>query len=123
MSGSNFLLDTNVALFLLSGNRTIAEILDEKQPYISFITQLELLGYKGISSDETSKIKKFIDECIIIDINSEIKQYVIEIRKKYSIKLPDAIIAATSIFANVPLISADKDFRKITALELLLIEE
>lgn len=45
MSGPNFLIDTNIALYLLSGNTTIAEIINGSQVYISFITQLELLGY------------------------------------------------------------------------------
>ncbi|MBI2270478.1 MAG: type II toxin-antitoxin system VapC family toxin [Bacteroidetes bacterium] len=123
MSGNNFLIDTNVALFLLSGNKTVANLINDKQLYISFVTQLELLGYNGISNDEISKVKQFIDECVIIDINSEIKDRVIEIRKKYAIKLPDAIIAATSIYIDAPLLSADKGFKKITALQLILIEE
>lgn len=44
MSGNNFLLDTNIVLYLLSGNTTVAEIIDGTQLYISFVTQLELLG-------------------------------------------------------------------------------
>lgn len=69
MSGNSFLLDTNIVLYLLTGNSTVAEIVDGSQCYISFITQLELLGYKGISSKEQQKIKAFLAECIIVDIN------------------------------------------------------
>jgi predicted nucleic acid-binding protein len=72
MNGSDFLIDTNIALYLLSGNKTVAEILNNSTIYISFITQLELLGYKEITNTEHQKIKQFIDECIVIDINNDI---------------------------------------------------
>ena len=42
MSGASFLLDTNVVLYLLSGNKTIADTIDGAQIYVSFVTELEL---------------------------------------------------------------------------------
>lgn len=38
------------------------------------------------------------------------------------IKLPDAIIAATAIKNRVPLLTADKGFRQIAELDLILLE-
>jgi predicted nucleic acid-binding protein len=81
MNGSSFLVDTNIALYLLSGNTTIAEILDGSQLYTSFVTQLELLGYKGITSKELTSVKLFLNDCIIIDINKEIKKHTVAIKK------------------------------------------
>ncbi|MCD4696513.1 MAG: hypothetical protein K8S16_09765 [Bacteroidales bacterium] len=49
MSGNSLFVDTNIILYLLSGNSTIADILHKKQIFISFITQLELLGYSADS--------------------------------------------------------------------------
>ncbi len=123
MSGRSFLVDTNIALYLLSGNTTIAEIIDGSQLYVSFITQLELLGYKGITTKEQQEVKQFLSECIIIDINEEIKKHTIAIKQKHQIKLPDSIIAATSLFIEIPLLTADKGFRKISKLNLALFEE
>lgn len=42
-------------------------------------------------------------------------------RKHYKIKLPDAIIAATAIVNQIPLITADKVFEQIKELNLVLI--
>jgi len=123
MNGRSFLIDTNIALYLLSGNKTIANILDGSQLYISFITQPELLGYKGITSKEQQIIKLFLNECIIIDINEEIKKTTIQIKQKHQIKLPDSIIAATALFIEIPLLTADKEFKKISKLNLALFEE
>ncbi len=123
MNGPNILIDTNIALYLLSGNSTIAEILNGSTIYISFITQLELLGYKEINSNEHQKIKQFIHDCIIVDINEEIKKHTIAIKQKHKLKLPDSIVAATSLFLDIPLLTADKEFAKISSLNLALYKE
>ena len=52
----------------------------------------------------------------------KIKEQTIELRKKHSIKLPDAIIAATSLVYGLPLVTADKGFSKIDELDLILVE-
>jgi predicted nucleic acid-binding protein len=59
VSGTKLFLDTNIVLYLLNGDRTIAEIIDGKQLYISFITELELLGYKGLNLTEKTQIQAF----------------------------------------------------------------
>lgn len=123
MSGNNFLLDTNIVLYLLSGNTTVAEIIDGTQIYISFVTQLELLGYKGITAKEQQQVKKFLGECIIVDITEEIKKHTISIKQKHQVKLPDSIIAATALFLEIPLLTADKGFGKISPLNVVLYEE
>jgi hypothetical protein len=123
MNGRSFLIDTNIALYLLSGNKTIADIIDGSQLYISFVTELELLGYKVITSREQNNIKLFLKECIIIDINEEIKKLTIQIKQKNQMKLPYSIIAATALFIEIPLLTADKGFKKISKLNLALFEE
>jgi tRNA(Ser,Leu) C12 N-acetylase TAN1 len=66
----------------LSGNRTIAEILNGNGIFISFITQLD----NKLSQNEINKIQSFIDDCIIIDLNEDIKEKVIKLRRKYKNK-------------------------------------
>jgi predicted nucleic acid-binding protein len=123
MNGTSFLADTNVILFLLKGNEKIAHVLQDKQVYISFITELELFSFKQLNSVETNRITNFLSECIIIDINPQIKELAVNIRKDYSTKLPDAIIAATAQFLSIPLLTYDRDFSKIKELEILFFEK
>jgi len=123
MNGSNFLVDTSICLYLLSGNKTIAEILNGNGIFISFVTQLELLSFDKLSKNEINKIQSFIDDCIVIDLNEDIKETVINLRRKYKIKLPDSIIAATSEYFDIPIITADKGFRKIDELNVLFYQE
>jgi len=63
-----------------------------------------------------------LSDCIIIDINPSIKNTTIEIRQKHKVKLPDAIIAATANSLDLPLVTADKDFKTIEDLTLILFE-
>lgn len=122
MSGDKLFLDTNIVLYLLDGDQTLAELLNGKQLYISVITELELLGYDGLNQDEESIIVDFISQCRTININSRIKQETIRIRKNYKNKLPDSIIIATALYLDIPLITADSDFKKIDKLPLIYYE-
>ena len=97
-------------------------MLEDKQLYVSFISQIKTLGYKGITAEEEQNIKSFFNLCVIIDINPIIKEYAIKLRKDYALKLPDSIIAATSLYLNAPLITADLDFKKITDIDLILFQ-
>lgn len=82
MNGENILIDTNIALYLLSGDTVVAEILDSKNVYISFITELELLGFTGITSEEHQLIENFLKDCIIVDLNESIKQATIKLKQR-----------------------------------------
>ena len=116
---SDFLLDTNIVLFLLNGDSVIATIIGQKRPHVSFITEMELLSYGKLSASYELKIKAFLNECIIIEMNPVIKMTAIKIRRVHRIKLPDSIIAATGSFLNVPLLTADDEFNKLKSLQIL----
>ena len=60
-------------------------------------------------------------DCNEISLTDEIKEKTIEIRKKYKIKLPDALVPASAIVNNLPLITAGKGFNQIEELNLKLI--
>ena len=122
MNGINLMIDTNVAIYLLNGNTKLAQLLDEKNIFISFITELELLSKSGLTLAEKKIIKSFLNDCTIYDINTFIKDKVIDLKQSVKIKLPDAIIASTALWLNLPLVSADTDMKKIKSLNLISIE-
>jgi predicted nucleic acid-binding protein len=116
----DFVADTNFLVYVHEGNENIIPFLNYNFG-ISFITEVELLGFKGISKDQETKLKQLLNDSFNIEWNSKIKEQTIELRKKYNIKLPDAIIAATSLVYELPLVTADKEFSKILELDLILI--
>ncbi|WP_259071360.1 type II toxin-antitoxin system VapC family toxin [Mucilaginibacter sp. X4EP1] len=119
MNGKEILVDTNIILYLLTGSDPLEEFLQGKDIYISFITELELIGFKNITADEEKQIAELLSDCSIIPMNKLIKEQYVELRKKYSLKLADAVIAATSIVFNMPIISSDKQFKTIDELRLI----
>ena len=122
MNGKDILIDTNIALYLLNGSTTLAALLQGKNPYISFITELELIGFKTITVKEEKHINSFINDCTIISLSNNIKQQYVSIRRKYKLKLADSIIAATAISLNLPIITGDKQFRTIEELNMIFYE-
>jgi len=117
MNGDRFLLDTNILLYI-SGGKISIDNLPEGQFYISFITELEALSYPSITPDEEKYIRGLFSEIPIIDITKEIKQHAIEFRKKYNLKLPDAVIAATVFTSGTILITNDKVFSQVKEIKI-----
>jgi len=123
MNGNKLFLDTNIILYLLDGDQTLAELLNGKQLYISVITELELLAYKGITPKEETVIMEFVAQCKTITINNAVKQETISVRKTYNTKLPDSIIIATAIYLDLPLITSDDAFKRVKELSLIYYEK
>ncbi|MEO6639078.1 MAG: type II toxin-antitoxin system VapC family toxin [Ginsengibacter sp.] len=119
MNGKEILLDTNIVLYLLRGDDTLEKLLSGKNPFLSFMTELELIGFPDIASEEEIKINELIAECLIVSLNNSIKKKYIELRRKYHLKLVDTIIAATAISLNIPFITSDKQFASINELNLI----
>ncbi|MBL7841134.1 MAG: type II toxin-antitoxin system VapC family toxin [Cyclobacteriaceae bacterium] len=113
MNGNNLFLDTNIIIYFLSGDNTLTDLLEGKSIFISVITKLELLSFHEMSSRDQQRIEKFISECSVVDLNINVQEAAIQIRKKYKLKLPDSIVVASAQYVDLPLISADKSLRAI----------
>lgn len=109
----NFLLDTNVVLGFLNGNANIRDFFQKKLMgsllYVSQITRMELLGFPNISSEEETHLKNFLSHVRILPINDTVCDHAIKLRKTIKLKLPDALIAATTISFDLTLITCDTD--------------
>jgi predicted nucleic acid-binding protein len=81
---------------------------------------MELLGNKNLEQQEENALESFVNSAFVYNLDEEIILETISIRKKYGIKLPDAIIAATCLVNNCKLITNNlKDFDKIEKLKTL----
>ena len=120
MNGSDFFVDTNFLVYLLNGNKAVTPYLKNNY-FISEITEMEMLGIKNISEDVLQMRSELLDNCYLVHFNGEIKQIAIRIKQRIQVKLPDAIVAASAIYVDMPLITADKSFKRIQGLTLLLI--
>ncbi len=121
MSGNNLLVDTNIIVYALKGLAHVKPYFDT-EPFISVITEMEILGVKEISETEINIRETAIEFCSSIPFTNKIKNKAILIKRQIKIPLPDAIIAATAIEEGLILVTADKGFKRIKDLQLILIE-
>ena len=103
-----FTLDTNVIIYYLKEDPEVTPILDELFKNdaivnISIITEIELLASAQLTSEEIAKIHNILRLCRIFDVNASIVPFSSQIRQQKSVKLPDAIIAATALYTGSPL--------------------
>ena len=98
-------LDTNIVLYYLGGK--IAGFLPLGKYLVSVITEIELLSYPGLNSDEENQIISFLSHITVVGLESNIKNRAIGLRKKYKLKLPDAIIVATAQSVDAILLTND----------------
>ena len=114
--------DTNIIIYAIKGLKKIEPYLSEYDFAVSEISIIELLGVKNIESFTLKKRKEFLSDCHIYNYNSYIRSLAIDIKQKHILKIPDALIAATAIHYDTPLITADKDFKKIEELEVIIVD-
>ncbi len=119
MNKDLILLDTNIIIYALKNDPNIYSFVDKKRLAISFVTEIELLGWKGITASDRELLNEFLKQCLYIDYNYQIKQRTISIKGSFALKLADAFIAASSIEFDIPLVSADKVFDKVTELNFI----
>ena len=109
MNGNNILLDTNAIIYFLNGKFLLN---NEYNIFISIISEIELLCYPKITSEEENIIKDFLNNINIINLDKYIKHETIAIKREISIKLPDAIILATAKVNNLILLTQDEGILK-----------
>jgi predicted nucleic acid-binding protein len=119
--GERYLLDTNVVLDYMGNNLTdyakivIARIIDS-EINLSVINKIELLGFSNVEQ----ALIDFVSCSNICQLDDEVVEKTIEVRRLYRIKLPDAVIAATALLYNFSLVTRNtKDFMNIEGLQLI----
>jgi predicted nucleic acid-binding protein len=117
----SILADTNILVYFLEGRPQISPYTNNNF-IISIITEVEFLGVKFIQGLPMQKRESLIKECIVLPFDEAVKDIAIKIKRQTNLKTPDSIIAATSIKYRIPLLTADKDFKKVPDLSLLLLE-
>ena len=110
MNGNRIVFDTCAIIKLLDRQYDMSSLginMDEAYFFSSVIVRIELLSKRNMLYDEERDIHEFLDNLVIIPINEAIEKKVIEIRRTTAVKLPDCIVAATSIVLDAILLTDD----------------
>ncbi|RIV22157.1 type II toxin-antitoxin system VapC family toxin [Fibrisoma montanum] len=121
--GKAYLIDTSAYSKYLSG-LLLPDKLDlmaetvEMNPIISVITRIELLSWVAVVKEVEASVREFITVSSVLSLDEPVILQTIRLRRQYrSVKLPDAIIAATALVYDFTLLPTnDSDFQKIDGL-------
>ena len=119
--GEKFLIDSNVVIDYLDGRLPTAGILlinriVDDSLLLSVVTKIEVLGFPIVNQ----LLVDFVDAAMILNLNNNIVNQTINLRKSKKIKLGDAIIAATAITHSLILVTRNvEDFKNIENLKFL----
>ncbi len=112
MSGIKYILDTNFIISIMKSDASTLAMINElnilaSECACSVITRIELLGFNGITLNEEVLIRQKLSAFTCIALDGNVESMTIALRKIRKIKLPDAVIAATTIVNNAQLLTLD----------------
>jgi len=122
MNGSNIVADTSLLINFFNGSNIARKVMEEQHIWVSCITEIELLSYPTLSARDEKLIRSFLDQCNFVDLLGPVRELTIHLRKDFKLKVPDAIIAATSIYLDFPLVTMDSDFQNVEQLDAVILE-
>jgi predicted nucleic acid-binding protein len=109
---SRFLLDSDVIIWHLRGQKEVTEMLRDLQrfglPACSALSVLEI--QLGVKKGEEEKTDRFLKSLRIFDLNMEIASKAAQLIRRYKVRgvtldLPDSVIAATCILHELILVT------------------
>lgn len=83
--------------------------------------RLTTLSFNTQTKQAYQMLIDFIDASIVFNLGDDVVDKTIDLQKLHSIKLPDAIIAATALVNGMDLVSRNtSDFKNITGLHVIV---
>ena len=121
-----FLLDTNTVIYYLKASlptnamQVLGNIIDD-QPAISVISKIELLCFNTPNINEQNITNKFVEASLIFNLDDDIINQTIALRKQYKIKLPDG--NTTSYYYTNGICSKVKVEQSLFTIEFVLTQK
>ena len=114
------LLDTNIVIHACQPDVDwLASWTTHPNAAIASVTRIEALGFAGISAEEETALLDFVSACPTYALDDGVIERAIKLRQQKKMKLGDAIIAATALEYDIPLVTRNEDdFKHIAGLDL-----
>jgi predicted nucleic acid-binding protein len=116
---TNILIDAFAATAPDSAMFRIEEAIAARARY-SVVTRIELLGWRGHTDDSRRATEGLLAQLAEVPLSHAVADETIRVRSSVSIRLPDAIIAASALVERLPLMTRNtSDFQRIPGLTLI----
>jgi predicted nucleic acid-binding protein len=75
--------------------------------------EMELLSYPSLDEPALIQIRAFLSDVTVVDLSEQIRETAIALRRQHTLKLPDAIAAATALSLGAQLITNDAKLLRV----------
>lgn len=119
-----YLIDTNILIDHLRGDAVAGRFLHDVesgrlQATISVITECELLASPALTPREERHVIALLELLPRVAVTSRVARLAADLRRRYTITIADALIAATALRGHATLVTRNvKDFRAVRGLRL-----
>lgn len=113
----DYLIDTNIFISLF--NDELDEPIPDGEIGYSIITEIEILSFSGLSREEEQLIRDTLSTLSRISLNATITNKTIQLRRKYRLKIPDAIVLASAWEHQAILLSNDRPLSRTEEVQVM----
>ena len=121
MPGNRFLLDINALVALLRGNAELLALTQSAEwLVVSVINVLEFMGFDGLGEKDRVLFEKLLSRVTVVELvysNSILMGHIAGLRQRKTLKLPDAIVAATAALYQATVLTNDAQMIKLSAMD------
>jgi hypothetical protein len=119
-----YLLDTNIWIYALAGDALVRRFLESATLTgwvgYSVISRIEVFSYPSMTGEAERAALEVLGQYHEVQLDGEVVQRTIDLRKAARIKTPDAIIAASALINGATLVTRNvDDFKHLTGLALV----
>jgi len=115
------LLDSNIVIYGTDpGDTVVRRFVSARITYVSIVTVIETLGYRGITPPQEAATRLLLDSMGEFGVTDEVADLAIALRQSRKISLADSVIAATALVYTLPVATRNtKDFSWVGGLVLI----
>jgi predicted nucleic acid-binding protein len=115
------LVDSNILIYLTAPEHgeLSARVLAEPV-FVSIVTVVEVLGYHRLTRQEEADLRSILEQFTVLPLDGAVANQAIILRQQRKIGLGDAVIAATALVHNLPVVTRNTaDFQNVAGLNVL----
>lgn len=118
------LCDSNILIYAADPDDTrCAPYAERDDAAIAVVSRIEVLGFPGfgsLSEARRTRLEEIVASMVELEMNEQVIQGAIALRRQKRMSLADAIIAATALVHELPLVTRNvDDFKHVVGLELV----
>jgi predicted nucleic acid-binding protein len=115
------LIDSNIIIYAMQPEYVeLRQLIADHVPAVSAVSYVEVLGYSELSTEEQTLLRQFFAASKMLPIDQDVLDEAVRLRQQRKMSLGDALIAATALVHQLPLITHNvADFAWVDGLILI----